>query len=364
MSRFKAVFLDMGGTVLEVLGVEGPYREILAERGCAASPEQIRDWLIAARGAVGRPAGGDSGDFEVDAAQERARREAVLDAFLVLAGVRGDRDGCRTAMQSAWVGARVFGLYPEVPAVLAALKAGGLVVGAVSNWEPRLPELCAHHGIASHFDFILASESEGFAKPGRRLFQIALERAGVEPHEAIHAGDHLTEDVQAAESAGIRAALVRRGGSGPAGHTPCIPSLHALIPLALSDGWLRGRVISGKGEAAGFTRLPWVREQVAERLGFELSAGTLNLEIERPDDAALWAQTRQGAGIPIEPAPGYCAARCYPVSVEGQIPAAVVLPLVPGYPDRSVEVIAPVSLRTALGLKDGSELTLAISPPG
>jgi CTP-dependent riboflavin kinase len=124
---------------------------------------------------------------------------------------------------------------------------------------------------------------------------------------------------------------------------------------------LRGRVVSGRGEAAGFTRLPWVQAQVAQRLGFVLYPGTLNLEVEPADDAAMWKRLRTCSGVAIDPAPGYCPARCYPVSVEGQISAAILLPLVPEYPERSVEVIAPVSLRETLHLGDGHVLTLILT---
>ncbi len=130
---------------------------------------------------------------------------------------------------------------------------------------------------------------------------------------------------------------------------------------ASSNGWLRGRVLSGRGEAAGFTRLPWVREQVARRLGFELYPGTLNLGVERNEDVALWLRLRSTPGVLIDPEPGYCAARCYPVSAAGQLPAAIVLPLVPDYPERSVEVIASLSLREALDLSDGDELALGLA---
>jgi len=361
VSRFKAVFLDMGGTVLEVHGVAEPYLEILIQHGYRATLEQVRGWLAAARQpGLDSTRGEPSNAFRVDWAGAAGRHTARVEAFLDLAGVGADLDACRAAMVDSWVGSRVFGLYPEAPAVLAELKGAGLIIGAVSNWEPRLPQLCANLGIARYFDFILASEAEGWAKPAARLFEIALERAGVTASEALHAGDHPTEDVQAAESAGISAVLIDRSEERARTHSPRIPSLEALLPLALAEDWLQGRVLAGRGEAAGFMRLPWLLEQVAEKLGFLPYPGTLNLRIERREALTALARLRERAAIAIEPAAGFCAARSYPVSVEGRVPGAILLPDVPGYPDAVVEVIAPVALRGALCLRDGAEVTLAL----
>jgi putative hydrolase of the HAD superfamily len=57
----------------------------------------------------------------------------------------------------------------------------------------------------------------GVAKPGRAIFERALELAGADPGEAVHVGDSLENDVVGARAAGIRPVLVARDGSLPAG---------------------------------------------------------------------------------------------------------------------------------------------------
>lgn len=52
---------------------------------------------------------------------------------------------------------------------------------------------------------ILDSEVVGFNKPDPRFFQLALDRLGARPEQAIHVGDTVRADVHGAESAGIRA---------------------------------------------------------------------------------------------------------------------------------------------------------------
>jgi CTP-dependent riboflavin kinase len=75
----------------------------------------------------------------------------------------------------------------------------------------------------------------------------------------------------------------------------------------------------------------------------------------------MWEELRSHPGKTLEPETGYCAGRCYPVSVEGQIPGAIVLPEVPSYPTDAVELLAPVNLREALKLGDGAAITIALS---
>jgi CTP-dependent riboflavin kinase len=131
--------------------------------------------------------------------------------------------------------------------------------------------------------------------------------------------------------------------------------------LARTGACIRGRVVRGTGLAAGFTELPWVREQIRRRLGFAPHPGTLNVRLGSPDALEAWQHLKAQSGIPLEPEPGSCAARCYPVLVDGRIEAAIVLPLVTGYPANVVELLAPVRLRDALDLADGAALTIVLS---
>lgn len=57
-----------------------------------------------------------------------------------------------------------------------------------------------HHMV----DEIIISAEEGIAKPDQRIFQIALDRFGVAPHEALFLDD-LAENVNAARRLGMRA---------------------------------------------------------------------------------------------------------------------------------------------------------------
>lgn len=163
--------------------------------------------------------------------------------------------------------------------------------------------------------------------------------------------------------------------AGFVAHAVGIPTMMRIIPImmvAIYFGalvWLnratatrRGAVISlsgivrsGQGEAREFTQLDWVRAQFIAKLGFEPYPGTLNLETS---DGAAPAALRTARGIIIEPAPSFCAARCYRVKLNGRVDAVWIVPEVADYPHGQVELIAPISLREALGLKDGTVVTV------
>ncbi|MDE3088684.1 MAG: CTP-dependent riboflavin kinase [Chloroflexota bacterium] len=121
---------------------------------------------------------------------------------------------------------------------------------------------------------------------------------------------------------------------------------------------MRGVVCTGQGQGRSFTQLDWVRQQFRDKLGFDPYPGTLNLTIESMDALAAW-RTRQGVVI-APPSPEYCAAKCYRVKVNDRIAAVWIIPQVPGYPANLVELMAPVHLRGALGLKDGDRVQIQL----
>jgi len=98
-------------------------------------------------------------------------------------------------------------LYPEALSVLNAL--GDIPVGVVSNADHE-------HVTAWSFTlpvrFVLISESVKAYKPHPLLFQTALERLGVEPHDVLHVGDSDVDDVKGAKGAGLQVAWINRDG--------------------------------------------------------------------------------------------------------------------------------------------------------
>jgi riboflavin kinase len=60
---------------------------------------------------------------------------------------------------------------------------------------------------------------------------------------------------------------------------------------------------------------------------------------------------------------GFCSGLCFKVSILDKVDGAVVIPQVPDYPEDMIEVIAPISLRKTLKLREGDEVQLTFYPP-
>lgn len=101
-------------------------------------------------------------------------------------------------------------LYPETGHVLSQLKAQGLELGIISNFDSRLFPVLRGLGIERYFDTVTISSLSQAAKPAPKIFHLALEKHAVDPEEAIHVGDSLRDDVEGATKAGLTSVLLDR----------------------------------------------------------------------------------------------------------------------------------------------------------
>lgn len=122
-------------------------------------------------------------------------------------------------------------LFPETAATLAELKARGLELGIISNFDTRLFSVIRGLGIAPAFDTVTISSLTQAAKPAPKIFQLALEKHAVDPEDALHVGDSLRDDVEGATIAGLHAVLLDREGKHQRSPAPIIQSLDQLLPL-------------------------------------------------------------------------------------------------------------------------------------
>lgn len=122
-------------------------------------------------------------------------------------------------------------LYPETEAVLRQLKAQGLELGIISNFDSRLFPVLRGLGIEQFFDTITISSLSQAAKPAPKIFHLALEKHAVDPEDAVHVGDSLKEDVEGATKAGLTGVLIDRSEVEVAPGIHRIRSLDQLQPL-------------------------------------------------------------------------------------------------------------------------------------
>lgn len=104
-------------------------------------------------------------------------------------------------------------VFPDTEPALQALESAGYILGVISNSVGTIAEQLGRAGLARYFRFILDSAVVGVEKPDPAIFQMALDKAGVAPEEAIFIGDTYATDVGGARQAGIRGLLIDRFGS-------------------------------------------------------------------------------------------------------------------------------------------------------
>lgn len=122
-------------------------------------------------------------------------------------------------------------LFPETLSTLTSLKASGMELGIISNFDSRLFPVMRGLGIADLFDTITISSLAQAAKPSAKIFQLALDKHAVDPEEALHVGDSLRDDVEGAGKAGLHAVLLDRQGTSQSSGVRTIKSLDELMPL-------------------------------------------------------------------------------------------------------------------------------------
>jgi HAD superfamily hydrolase (TIGR01549 family) len=97
----------------------------------------------------------------------------------------------------------------DAPIVIETLKKAGFGVAAVSNTEDgRVEELLQLAGLDRDLDFILDSHLVGCSKPDKLIFQMAIDRYGIAPEDAVYVGDSYGHDAVGASNAGLRPILL------------------------------------------------------------------------------------------------------------------------------------------------------------
>jgi len=126
-------------------------------------------------------------------------------------GLEGDLDALtRDVLERFWL-LENWGVYPDVIDTIERLRARKIRIGILSNATSALVDFLEELGLLQHFDFAVVSAIVGTKKPDRRIFEHALEQAGVEPSNAAHIGDMYLEDILGARNVGVRPFLIDRG---------------------------------------------------------------------------------------------------------------------------------------------------------
>ena len=218
--RYTTVLFDVGGTLVGPRQSFGEiYAGVLAKRGFVHPAARFEEALRAQWEEMNRmiPSGKDryshfpGGESEfwlrvVEGTLGRVTDEplpgdlsaSVLDAL---------RDAFRH--REAWE------VFDDVVPTLEALRAAGVRLGVVSNWDSRLPAVLERVELSAYFDTVTVSSLEGVEKPDPLIFRRALEVLGADAESSIHVGDVPEIDLDGARAAGLLGVLIDRNGRHP-----------------------------------------------------------------------------------------------------------------------------------------------------
>ncbi len=93
----------------------------------------------------------------------------------------------------------------DAPDRVADLRAAGVRVGVLSNWDLRLRPLLDQLGVLHWVDDAIVSAEVGLEKPDPAIFHLACAHLGARPSHTVHLGDSRRDDLEGALGAGLHA---------------------------------------------------------------------------------------------------------------------------------------------------------------
>lgn len=195
--RPKALFLDAAGTFLiPSESVSDVYLRYARPHGVTAPP---RDVLAGFRNAYNDPWGPQR---YVGGAHDFWRR-------VVFRALNTDNEAVFQDIYAYYARPEAWRVPPGAPDAIARIRAAGVRVGIVSNFDSRLRPLLAALDLARLFDAVVVSAEVGAEKPSPRIFDAACDALRVDPARdfVLHVGDDRRNDVWGARACGIEAWL-------------------------------------------------------------------------------------------------------------------------------------------------------------
>ena len=224
--RWAAVFFDAGETLVHPHpSFPDLFARILVREGHEVSPEAIRDRIHMVSDRF-REAARTNELWTTSPEKSRRFWHEVYAIFLRDFGIVDVAlaDTCYREFTDL----ANYSLFDDVLPALKLLEEADLTLGVISNFEEWLERLLEQLGVRSYFSVRVISGVEGLEKPDPRIFQLAMERAGVEPGRSVYVGDNPEFDVDPAMAVGMFPVLIDRRNRFPDAPGVRIASLEEL----------------------------------------------------------------------------------------------------------------------------------------
>lgn len=236
MSSIEMVFFDAGDTLIRPYpSFAELFVEVCGRRAVTVEPESVRQ--VQERLAP----------HLIDLAEDTGVTQPSLDpddsrvfwTFLyrrLLEELGIDRPELVEDLFATFSRSTSYKVFDDVFPVLSRLEESGYRLGLISNFEGWLQNVLIEQELGESFDVSVISGIEGVEKPDPRIYEIAIERAGIDPRRAVHIGDSMRMDVQPAREVGLNVVLLDRVGRYPDAGCPTIATLEEL-PALVSKLW-------------------------------------------------------------------------------------------------------------------------------
>lgn len=201
MERIKAVVFDLDNTLVDFMAMKRQAVDAaigaMMDAGLNLTFDQVKQHIDRIYEELG---------IEYQQVFDRLLMDVLghVDPRIISAGIIAYRRAREAALKP----------YPHVTATLMQLNRRRIRLAIVSDAPTREAwlRLCFinyHH----FFDVVVTFDDTGVRKPSPLPFQTALERLGVEPHEAIMVGDWAERDMVGARNVGMKTAFAAYGDS-------------------------------------------------------------------------------------------------------------------------------------------------------
>lgn len=219
INGIKACVFDAYGTLFDVHSAVGKYRDKLGDKANQVSmlwrTKQLEyTWLrsLMKHHADFWQVTRDALDFAFDMHQftDRELKNDLMNAYLSLKA------------------------YPEVPDALSLLKTRGFKLAILSNGTPEMLDAAVKNSkIENLMDAKLSIEEVGIYKPDPKVYQLAVDRLGVQAGEIIFQSSNAW-DAAGASAFGFNVAWINRFGQSPE-RLPSKPNFEIKTLMELPD---------------------------------------------------------------------------------------------------------------------------------
>jgi putative hydrolase of the HAD superfamily len=203
---FRAVLFDAAGTLLHVVEPVGEtYARLARPFDLELEPSRLQDGFIASFRSMPAMVFAGETSPRIEASERAWWRELVARTFVAATNqpLWPSFDDYFDVLFRRFASADAWRVAPGGRDLLVELRARHVRVGIVSNFDRRLHGIVEALQLRPLLDAVVLPSDSGAAKPDGRIFQLALQRIGVPPAEALYVGDDPEEDLEGARAAGL-----------------------------------------------------------------------------------------------------------------------------------------------------------------